>query len=193
MNHIKILLFLISFEILTCLLLPNLDSMNDDFSKCKDEQNATQCSAIEFETKTFQCCSVKTSTSSENQTQEIESCGQSVNPISQAQKEKETENGKIMFKEYFGNAFFGKFLEQDIISLENEYTCKDGTFNFNVKANDYTEEEIEKYKDNNYCLNLENDILNNLNLTKEMCLIQFYQQLEKIKGLVMDILMLQCI
>ena len=67
MNKIQIFFFLISMEIFASLLKEkNFNSMIDDFLKCKSEKDTQKCSAVEFERKSFQCCSLKIKTTIED-------------------------------------------------------------------------------------------------------------------------------
>ena len=171
MNKIQIFFFLISMEIFTSLLKEkNFNSLIDDFLKCKSEKDTQKCSAVQFERKSFQCCSLKTITTIEDDAPEEEkNCMATINPIKPAKDEIVTQDGKLMIKEYLGFTFFGPQKYTRDLSYEYEYTCKDGKFGFKVDTTEYSVEEKRRYKNENLCMRFFDEDYPKESITKETC------------------------
>ena len=160
MNKIKTTLFLIFIEITTSLLLKqSLNDWKTDYMSCRDEQEVSKCFEKSFPSKGYQCCKSKVKQIMEDKTEESERCEIHSNPL-----RPNTENDKIMIKEYVGFQLF--YYGRKINRLENNSTCPDGKIDIVVDPKDYTQEEQVKLKDKNHCLAHDES---NSNITKETC------------------------
>ena len=160
MNKIKTTLFLIFIEIATSLILKeNLNDWKADFISCTRGDDVNKCFEKKFASKGYQCCKSKILETKGDKTDEGEKCDIGSNPM-----QPETNNDKIMAKEYLGFQIF--YYDRKISRLENNYTCSDGKINYIIDQNDYTEEEKVKLKDKNHCLA---HTESTSNITKETC------------------------
>ena len=67
-------------------------------------------------------------------------CEVTLNPVSLAQDELKTENGKSMIKEFYGFQFFVMENKTENASFEYEYHRSDGNYTFSYASQDYSEE-----------------------------------------------------
>ena len=138
-----------------CFHLPhqNLVISEDEYYNCRHQKDKTKCSTVHFTTKNFQCCYFKIETQSEeeNTPSSQELCNVMINPIKPGQEEKETENGKIMAKEYIGLLMLKN---SDYSSMELNFACPDGNLVHKAETKDFTEEEKTRFKSDNLCLQL---------------------------------------
>ena len=154
MNKLLIMCFVLSMEIFVSILPhQNLDISKDEYYNCRNQKDKTKCSTVHFTTKNFQCCYFKIETQSEEGStpSSEELCNLMINPIKPGLEEKETENGKMMAKEYIGfmmlkNSYFS--------SMELNFTCPDGNLVHKAETKDFTEEEKTRFKSDNLCLQL---------------------------------------
>ena len=155
MNKLKIFLFLLVMKICTLYLSEErLGSRNDDFLACTEKDEA-HCSDVKFTAKGFQCCKYIV-----NQPQ----CGIMVSPIKSAQDEVNTENGKILYKEYFGYSIFKAEKPE---SIAPSFDCPDGKLNFKYGIDKYSTEEQQKLKSQKHCLKINDDYSETI--TKDIC------------------------
>ena len=148
MRKIKIFFLLISIQIFSSLLLDEkLGSITQDIFLCGLQQNKTKCSAVELQTKPFQCCSQKLIENyKDKEPKEEETCTFLTNPLQSGIDEMATENGKILFKEYVGFDYFIKKQDENITSQSLDISCKDGNLSLEINIDDYTEEEKVNFK-----------------------------------------------
>ena len=78
-----------------------LPAKKTDFKNCR-EQDTSQCSSYKLESKAFQCCYSNYTRSYDDKSYYDYSCDVMLNPLQLALDEIKTENGKLMFKEYYG-------------------------------------------------------------------------------------------
>ena len=154
MKTIKIVSFLFLFEFFSALLLKEqTNSIKDDIDKCQYVKDVSTCLSISFESPNYQCCRYKyRNTYEESFPYEEEYCFYMTNPLQPEIDEMKTENGKIVFKEYYGFNMFATPYESNIITSLLNFTCKDGSIDYFYNKSDYTEEEQQLFKSDNYCL-----------------------------------------
>jgi len=158
MRKIKIFCLIVSFQLFSSFMMPgNNNPLFQDSNKCAVEFDKTKCSAVDFEDKTFQCCSQKKIEKGKDSDQIEEKCAFTIAPLQPGIEEMETENGKIMLKEISGMNFFRAEEGTNTTSQEVEITCKDGNLNMAVDINDYSEEEKARFKSDNLCLRFLNN------------------------------------
>ena len=169
MNYIKIFYFLIAIELITSLISnQNYAPKKTDFKNCR-EQDTSQCSSYKLESKAFQCCYSNYTRSYDDKSYYDYSCDVMLNPLQLALDEIKTENGKLMFKEYYGFEFFVMYDIKENLLFKNEYSCSDGKYSFGSNTKDYTEKEKEIFKSNDYCLRPLIKAYRPEKITKETC------------------------
>ena len=77
-----------------------------------------------------------------------------INPIKNSIKELDTKAGNEMFKEYFGASLY---MESTITINDSYYqewnlSCKDGEISKVIRSDNYSEEEKNIFKGDDYCL-----------------------------------------
>ena len=152
MQKVKIFCLLVSFQIFSSILLKE-GSIFEDLTQCLIQRDLTQCSAVELETKGFQCCSqtyIDKYTDSNDTMREM--CFFSVYPLQSGINETETENGKLILKEAMGYELFYFGEETDYNSRASDIKCKDGDLYIEINKDDYSNEEKENFKSENHCL-----------------------------------------
>ena len=141
MKKLQILSFFLVMKICSLYLSEQrLGSRSTDFNDCT-QKDANLCSDVKFTEKGFQCCKFSDS--------ESPKCNIMVSPIKSAQDEANSENGKILYKEYFGYYIFNAESPENFAS---EIQCEDGNLNFKYEVKDYTSEQQEKFKSQKHCL-----------------------------------------
>ena len=122
MNKLQFFCFILLIEIFTSIL----NSKQDDFNNCQGERkDSKDCKAIKFETKDFQCCNLKLEAKGK---EAGDVCWPMLNPISQVQDKKQTEEGKMMIKEILG--YIMTLMKENENSLEVKFYCLDGNLDF---------------------------------------------------------------
>ena len=152
MDKIKIFCFLIMIEIISSLLSNQIsESKKEEFEHCQNLRS-TQCLNYKMKSKGFQCCYQNLKYIIEGTPLEDPGCEVTLNPVSLAQDEVKTENGKSMIKEFYGFHFFVMENRTENASFEYEYHCSDGNYTFGYASQDYSEEQKKIFKSINYCL-----------------------------------------
>ena len=163
MNKLQIFCFILSIE-MSILLEQSLYSVKEGMLECLMQSSLNQCTAVKIEPNNFQCCNLKGKMQKEGSEPSIfEYCTPMINPIKQAQDDMNTEEGKMISKENLGYTLYSN---EDLLSVESNYTCLDGNLEFKAEAKDYNEEEKEKFKSQNHCL--KHSFFTN-DLSKETC------------------------
>ena len=152
MQKVKIFCLLVSFQIFSSILLEE-GSISEDLLKCLYQTDSTQCSAVELETKGFQCCS-QTYINKYNDLNETrkEVCSYHVYPIKSGIDEMATENGKLILKEERGYELFYLGEGAEFNSRASDIKCEDGDLYIEISKDDYSNEEKENFKSENHCL-----------------------------------------
>ena len=151
------------------LIEKNFNSLREDFNQCTNERDIQQCSAVELKTKSFQCCKLKSNYTFQNKTEEKQFCNVMLNPIKIALDEQETQNGKLMIREYLGFTYLRSGTKRENFTYVDEITCQDGNYSLIMDDRDYSEEEKTIYNSENYCLKYFDRHYSGENITKETC------------------------
>ena len=154
MQKISIFYLLLTFQIFSFILTKeSLDSIDDDISKCQEQTDLSQCSAIQMETKGLQCCIFNTTIYFESIDPDVtDECNYITDPLEIGKDEMQTENGKIIVKEFSGFNIFSYDVGIEFNHLEYEFTCKDDSLNMRIYKENYTEAEKAAFKSDNLCM-----------------------------------------
>ena len=108
MQKLKLVSLLISFQLFSSILIQDkINSIMEDLQGCMLQEDKTQCTAYQFETKGWQCCSQKViNKHNEEVIKEEEGCTYAINPIQPGKEEMSSDNGKALLKEITRYDFF---------------------------------------------------------------------------------------
>ena len=131
------------------------NSKEEETANCYNRNDTDTCQEVEYHELTgHQCCTMNQKVIFNGNLSYNKKCDQMIYPIDNSIKELNSEAGNEMFKEYFGSTLYmtSSIKINDSYYQEWNLSCKDGDINKVVNSEDYSEEQKNIFKQDDYCL-----------------------------------------